>query len=44
MTPTIIYPLAIMELWTLLWCQNDSFILLTLNKADTIYFSYNMIT
>ena len=32
-----------MELQTLSWYQSDNFIGLTLNRADTLYFSYNII-
>ena len=35
--------LAITELRTLSWYQSDNFIVLTLGKADTLYFSYNII-
>ena len=34
---------AIMELQTLSWYQSDNFFVLTLDKADTLYFSYDMI-
>ena len=35
--------LAITELQTLSWYQSDNFFVLTLDKADTLYFSYDMI-
>ena len=34
---------AITELQTLSWYQSDNFFVLTLDKVDTLYFSYNMI-
>ena len=34
---------AIMELQTLSCYQSDNFFVLTLDKADMLYFSYNMI-
>ena len=34
---------AITELQTLSWYQSDNFFVLTLDKADTLYFSYDMI-
>ena len=34
---------AIMELQTLSCYQSDNFFVLTLNKGDMLYFSYNMI-
>ena len=35
--------LAIAELRTLSWYQSDNFIVLTLDKADTLYYSYNIV-
>ena len=34
---------TLLLLWTLLWYQNENFIVLTLDKVDTTYFSYNVI-
>ena len=43
MIQTAIMTLGFTELWTLLCYQKDNFIVLTLNKADTMYFSDNII-
>ena len=35
------YELSLLR--TLSWYQSDNFIVLTLDKADTLYYSYNII-